>query len=170
MCQQSFFLNFFFWIFSHNSVIFYDWRFPKKLFSFFCWKMFQLFTTIASVCDYLPASVSFLVSIHFTWSSFFLCRLAFIQSANILFTPCSIGLHDCSLFSFSLPLNVIHSIKWSINFSSDGLSRKTFLQQNGCQIYNFISLSLLLNTKWYLFWYQFFQNFSYVYIQKHNIK
>ena len=120
-------------------------------------------------CMWLLAGLCIIFGFHsFHLVVVFLCRLAFVQSTNLLFTASSISLQDWSLFSFSLPLNVIHSTKGSNNFYSDGLNRKTFLQQNGYQICIFISLSLLLNTKWYLFWYQFFQNFSYVIIQKHN--
>ena len=111
-------------------------------------------------CMWLLAGLCTIFVFHsFHLVVFFYVVSLFFQSTNLLFTASSIGLQDWSLFSFSLPLNVIHSIKGSINFYSDGLNRKTFLQQNGCQICNFISLSLLLNTKWYLFWYQFFRTF-----------
>ena len=170
MCQQSFFLLvlFFFGIFSHDSVIFISLKISEMVFFNFLLKDVSTFHKNC-FCMWLLASLCIIFGFHsFHLVVLFLCRLAFVQSTNLLFTASSISLQDWSLFSSSIPFNVIHSIKGSINFYSDGLNRKTFLLQNGCQICNFISLSLLLNTKWYLFWYQFFQNFSCVYIQKHK--
>ena len=90
----------------------------------------------------------------------FLCSLSFFQRQTFSFTASSTSLPDSLLLLFNLPLNVNHSKKDQLFFILMVQTEKFFFNKTVAKLTTFISLSLLLDTKWYFFYYQFFQNFS----------
>ena len=89
----------------------------------------------------------------------FLCSLSFFQRQTFSFTASSTSLPDSLLLLFNIPLYVNHSKKDQLFFILMVQTEKIFFKKTVAKLTTFISLSLLLNTKWYFFCYQFLQNF-----------
>ena len=134
----------------------YGWRNLNKFFSNFCWNLFQLSTRIASTCGYCSVSVSFLNSILFIGLSLFYVVSLSFKRQTFSFTACSTSLPDSLLFLFNFPLNVNHSKKDQLFFILMVQTEKLFFNKTVAKLTTFISVSLLLSTKWYLFCTSFF--------------